>query len=154
MSFGIYAIQFYVQSSLPLLCRFLLVSLCYIPIIEGMNTQKIIDENRNQKQRINDAIINRLAVAFTDGRNGIWCFIGLQRCETNKTCAVSPGVAVIVLDIFEPPADTAARIVIKHLMKLQNIVWGQRNILIALVDGIQHISIAADFLFIPISRGV
>ena len=32
MSFGIYAIQFYVQSSLPLLRRFLLVSLCYITI--------------------------------------------------------------------------------------------------------------------------
>ena len=32
MSFGMYAIQFYIQSSLPLLRRFLQVSLCYIPI--------------------------------------------------------------------------------------------------------------------------
>lgn len=37
MSFGIYAIQFYVQSSLPLLCRFLLVSLCYIPILKTLH---------------------------------------------------------------------------------------------------------------------
>lgn len=36
MSFGIYAIQFYIQSSLPLLRRFLRVSLCYIPILKGM----------------------------------------------------------------------------------------------------------------------
>lgn len=36
MSFGIYAIQFYVQSSLPLLCRFLLVSLCYISITKRL----------------------------------------------------------------------------------------------------------------------
>ena len=41
MSFGIYAIQFYVQSSLPLLRRFLLVSLCYITIIEWVDTQEI-----------------------------------------------------------------------------------------------------------------
>lgn len=40
MSFGIYAIQFYVQSSLPLLRRFLLVSLCYITIDEWMDTQE------------------------------------------------------------------------------------------------------------------
>ena len=37
MSFGIYAIQFYVQSSLPLLRRFLLVSLCYITIVKRIN---------------------------------------------------------------------------------------------------------------------
>lgn len=36
MSFGIYAIQFYIQSSLPLLRHFLLVSLCYITISKGM----------------------------------------------------------------------------------------------------------------------
>lgn len=38
MSFGIYAIQFYVQSSLPLLRRFLLVSLCYITIFKWADT--------------------------------------------------------------------------------------------------------------------
>ncbi len=45
MPFGIYTIQFYIQSSLPLLRRFLLVSPCYIPIVERMYAKKIMNTN-------------------------------------------------------------------------------------------------------------
>lgn len=41
MSFGMYAIQFYIQSSLPLLRRFLQVSLCYISINKRMNSLEL-----------------------------------------------------------------------------------------------------------------
>ena len=49
MSFGMYAIQFYIQSSLPLLRRFLQVSLCYISIIEWMDFFVSGMKRRNQK---------------------------------------------------------------------------------------------------------
>lgn len=55
MSFGIYTIQFYVQSSLPLLRRFLLVSLCYITITERMNLQinnLLTDENLDKVEKL------------------------------------------------------------------------------------------------------
>ena len=42
MSFGIYTIQLYVQSSLPLLRRFLLVSLCSISILKRMDFFKTV----------------------------------------------------------------------------------------------------------------
>lgn len=49
MSFGIYAIQFYVQSSLPLLRRFMLVSMCYITIIERVYAEKVVNEHWYQQ---------------------------------------------------------------------------------------------------------
>ena len=42
MSFGMYAIQFYIQSSLPLLRRFLQVSLCYIPIRQLLDSLGVV----------------------------------------------------------------------------------------------------------------
>lgn len=66
MSFGIYAIQFYVQSSLPLLRRFLLVSLCYITINNflyephaGLPQMRTIpkDCSRSKKSKIGATIL-------------------------------------------------------------------------------------------------
>lgn len=83
-----------------------------------MDAEKIIDENGNQEQGIDDTIVNGLVVAFADGCNSIRRFIGLQRCKSDKGCAVSMGFADIVLDILESPADATAGVMIEHPMEL------------------------------------
>ena len=52
MSFDMYAIPFYIQSSLPLLRRFLQMSLCYISICEGMDEFKFVMKDRTLNQRV------------------------------------------------------------------------------------------------------
>ena len=63
-----------------------------------MDAEKIIDENGNQEQGIDDTIVNGLVVAFADGCNSIRRFIGLQRCKSDKGCAVSMGCLLYTSD--------------------------------------------------------
>ena len=76
-------LNFIYKASLPLLCHILLVSQCYLSIIERMDAQKVQNEHRNQNQFIN-------AVSFPCFKEAsakfFHCFISLKCGNWNKTC--------------------------------------------------------------------
>ena len=51
-------LNFIYKASLPLLCHILLVSQCYLSIIEGVDAEKIQNEDGNQQQRVKVGVLH------------------------------------------------------------------------------------------------
>ena len=113
-----------------------------------MDTKKIIDENWNQYQGINGASIDGAIETVTDCINGIRCFVGWRKEDFLVTIWKSCGN--IVLGTFETTANATLRIFVQVPVQLEDIGCTDGNVLIAFVDGIQHIPVAHDFFLVAV----
>ncbi|MPM79291.1 hypothetical protein SDC9_126324 [bioreactor metagenome] len=107
-----------------------------VSIVEWMDAEKIIDKYWYQDQRIDSSVINCLAEARADFRHRFRGLVWRKWGEPCPCVSVCMGFSDIVLNVFEPTTDLAPRVAIKHAMKLQNIIWCDRDVLMILMNGV------------------
>ena len=115
-----------------------------------MDAQKIINENWNQHQRVYGAGIYGLVEALADSVDRIWCFIGWKRRKEDFFMTIWISGGNIVLCTFEATANTSLGVFVQIPVQLEDIGCTDGNVLIAFVDGIQHIPVAHDFFLIAV----
>ena len=78
-------------------------------------------------------------------------FVWRNRRKAGHRCPVRSDFVDIVLDILKAAAKGGSRTAQQVSMKLQNIGRVDGNILITLMDSVQHIPVAHDLVFVPVS---
>ena len=123
-----------------------------VAVIERMDAEKVMDEHRDQQKRIQLLRSDHAVVALAEGFHSRCGFIRRKRREQDKLPSVRVCCADIVLGVLEAAADALVGVLIQVTVQLENIVRRDRNVFIAFVDGIQHITVAHDLFLISVAR--
>ena len=122
-----------------------------VAVVKRMNTQEVVNENRNENERIHVAFGNSTVELLANLVNGRRCFIGGKRCENRVLFSICVYAADIVLHVLKLTADTFTRMTVKDFMQLQEIVGGNGNIFITFVYDVQNVPVTGNFFFVTCS---
>ena len=123
-----------------------------VSIIEGMNAEKVVDEHRNDDQRLHFHVPNDPVVLLANPVQGLRRFIGGQWRKQGLHMAVGIGGADVVLHAFGPARHGIVHVAVEDLVELQDVVLGDGDGVEVLVNEVQHVPVTSDLLFIPVSR--
>ena len=110
-----------------------------------------MDEHWNQDERLYDAGINGPVIALTGSIYRIGSLVRRKGHKPHRSRSVRAGFGNIVLRVLIPASDGLCGIHIEVPVQLENIGGANRDILIVLMDGIQHVPVAHDLLFVSVS---
>ena len=117
-----------------------------------MNTQKIMDKNRNRNQRFQLHISDDTVVFFADFIKCLRRFKGRKRRKQNFRMSVRISGADIVLHGFGATRNGIVHVTVQDFVKLQNIVLRNGNRVKIIVDDVQHITVSGDLLLVTVFR--
>ena len=118
-----------------------------ITVIEGVDAEKVQNENWNQQQRIKLRVLHGRPEGVAQRRDSPRRFPRGDGPEADDLLTVRQFFGNHVVRIFEAAADGLAAELIQIPMKLQNNRRLRRNIIVAFVNGRQHITITGNLLF-------
>lgn len=92
-----------------------------VAVVEGMDAEEVVDEHRNEDQRVQFLRIQGPGEIFTDGIDGPRRFIGGEGSKQHHAVSMGIGGGDIVLGIFEGAADPFFGILVEVPVKLENV---------------------------------
>lgn len=122
-----------------------------IAVVEGVDAQEVVDEDGNEDQRIQLLSVQSTGQALADGVDSARNFIGGKGSKQYDAMPLGIRSGDIILGILKRTADPLFRVLVEIAMELEDIVGRDRDILIALVDGAQHIPVAHDLPLVSVS---
>ena len=140
-------LNFIYKASLPPLCHILLVSQCYLSIVEGMDAEKVQNENGDQQQRVKLGVLRGRLEGVAKCCHRSRRFPRGDRLKTDDLPAVRPFFGNHIIRVFEAAADGLAAVLVQIPMQLQNDRRLWRDIVVALVDRRQHVAVSGDLFF-------
>ena len=123
-----------------------------VAVIEGVDAQKVMDENRNYNQRLQFHIANYTVVFCADP---VQCFRRLirgKRREQRLHMTVRIGSGDIILCDLCASRKRVIHVAVEDFVKLQDVVLRDWYRVKALVNDTQHIAVTDDLLLIPVPR--
>ena len=118
-----------------------------VAVDEGVDAEKVQNENRNQQQRIEFGILHSLLKCIAKCRHRPRRFPRGDRLKPDDLPAVRPFFGNHIIRVFEAAADGFAAELVQVTMQLQNDRRLWRDIVVALVNRRQHIAVSDDLFF-------
>ena len=123
-----------------------------VSVGERMNAEKVVDKARNDQQRIHFAFTDGKVVRIAQLAHRLRRFIRCQRRKQRIGPSVCRCCADIVLHVLEGTAEGAVGVAEHDLVKLQDIVGRQRDILEILMHCVQCVTVACDLFLVAGAR--
>ena len=115
-----------------------------------MDAQEIVNKHGDGNERLHFHIANHTIILFTDSVQCLRRLIGRKRREQNLHMTIRVGRADIVLDALGSASHRVVHMAVQNFMQLQDIVLRNGNGIETLMDDVQDIAVACDFLFIAV----
>ena len=118
-----------------------------IPVIEGVDAEKIQNEDGNQQQRVEFSILHSRFKRAAQRRNSRRRFPRRNRLKPDNLLTVRQFFGNHVIRIFEAAADGLTAVFVQIPVKLQNDRWLWRNIVMAFMNRCKHIAVSGNLFF-------
>lgn len=126
-----------------------------ISIVEGMNAQKVVDENRDENQRLRFQVAYSAIVFITDAIQRIRRFERRKRREQRLGMTIRISGADVVLYALCLTGHGIVHMIVKDFVQLKNVIAGDRDNVEVLMNDAQCVTISGNFLLIAVTwRGL
>ena len=123
-----------------------------VAVIEGVDAQKVMDEDRNCNQRLQFHISDYAVVFLADPVQCFRRFVRGKRREQRFDMTVRIGSGDIILCDLCAPRKGVIHVAVEDFVKLQDVVLRDWYRVKALMNDTQHIAVTGDLLLIPVPR--
>ena len=118
-----------------------------VAVIEGMDAEKVQNENRDQQQRVKLGILRGRLEGIAKCCHCPRCFPRRDRLKADDLPAVRQFLGNHIIRVFEAAADGLDAVLVQIPMQLQNDRRLWRDIIVALVDRRQHVAVSGNLFF-------
>ena len=123
-----------------------------VSVIEGMNAQKIVNENGDEEERLGLAFSDGAVVFVAKFGERYRRLIRGERREKGLGRAVRMGRADVILHIFQFAAHGIGHVAAQDFVELQDVIDGNGDDVEIFVNEGEDVAIAGDFFFVTIFR--
>ena len=116
-----------------------------------MDTEEVQDEYRHQKKRIVSAGLDGLVVFGAELQHSICCLKSRDRTEADGFRTICVFFRNDVVGALVSAAHSAAAEGIEIPVQLQDVIGARSYVLVGLVDGCQHVTIAGNLFLVTVA---